>query len=216
MVDSANIIVSRLVTAVDLPNVKFGFPENYNSNWSVNTGQTGGDVGHVLKSAWVLARVYLRNPDARYRAAARKLIYEVLNNGGWDSVHGVPYTHYEWNTAQVTKQAESWQIEQAVTGGLSNWYIADNQADKDTYLKMADRALQFYDSYVIDHTYGGTYKLNNVTGEAIDGKSNYFNVEYHSTELFYFAYVYGNLLLHRTPIALYYKIAAAAAHRSCS
>ncbi len=141
MVDLANIVVNRLAPAVDLSNVKFGYPEQYKTNWSVDTSQTGGDVGHVLKSAWVLARVYLRNPDARYRAAARKFIYEVLNNGGWDQVHGVPYTHYDWSTGQFTKQTESWQIEQAVTSGLSNWYITDNQADRDTYLQMADRAL---------------------------------------------------------------------------
>jgi mannose/cellobiose epimerase-like protein (N-acyl-D-glucosamine 2-epimerase family) len=208
MVDLANIVVDRLATAMDSTSVKFGFPENYGSNWSVDTGQTGADVGHVLKSAWVLARVYLRNPDPRYRAAARKFIYEVLDNGGWDQTEGVPYTHYDWRTGQVTQQAESWQIEQAVTSGLSNYYIADDSGDKDAFLEMADRALQFYDAYVIDHERGGTYKLNDISGNPIDGKSNFYNVEYHSAELFYFTYVYGNLLLHRTPIALYYMIPA--------
>jgi mannose/cellobiose epimerase-like protein (N-acyl-D-glucosamine 2-epimerase family) len=213
MVDLANIVVDRLSTAMDLSNVKLGFPENYNTSWGVNTGSTGADIGHVLKSAWVLARVYFRHPDARYRAAARKFIYDVLNNGGWDDVHGMPYTHYEWNTGQVTKQAECWQIEQAVTSGLSNWYIADNQADKDAFMKMADRALQFFVTYVVDHTNGGTYKLNQVTGEPADGKSNFFNAEYHSTELFYFAYLYGNLLLYRTPVALYYRLAASSSQQ---
>jgi mannose/cellobiose epimerase-like protein (N-acyl-D-glucosamine 2-epimerase family) len=208
MVDLANVVVDRLATAMDASTVKFGFPENYGSNWSVDTGQTGADVGHVLKSAWVLARVYLRNPDPRYRAAARKFIYEVLDHGGWDQTQGVPYTHYDWRTGQITQQAESWQIEQAVTSGLSNYYIADDSGDKDTFLEMADRALQFYDAYVIDHERGGTYKLNDISGNPIDGKSNFYNVEYHSTELFYFTYVYGNLLLHRAPIALYYMIPA--------
>ena len=80
----ANTVTDRLAANLDLSIAKYGFPENYNANWSVNTSQTSVDTGHILKSAWVLARVYLRHPDARYRAAARKLIYEVLNNGGWD------------------------------------------------------------------------------------------------------------------------------------
>ncbi|MEI9936217.1 MAG: AGE family epimerase/isomerase [Pseudomonadota bacterium] len=214
IVDLANIVTDRLAANLDLSIAKYGFPENYKTNWSVDTSQTNIDTGHILKSAWVLARVYLRNPDARYRAAARKLIYEVLNNGGWDETAGVPYTTGNWSTGQVTKLAECWQIEQAITSGLSNWYIADNQADRDKFLKMADRSLQFFAKYVIDHTNGGTYKMNNINGTPTDGiKSNFYNVEYHSTEMFYFTYIYGNLMLHRTPIALYYKVAATSAQR---
>jgi mannose/cellobiose epimerase-like protein (N-acyl-D-glucosamine 2-epimerase family) len=209
MLDLANIVVDRLAANMDLSSVKFGYPENYSSSWEIDSSQTGGDVGHVLKSAWVLARVYLHHPDARYRTAARKLIYEVLNNGGYDATNGVPYTHYEWTSGQITKQAECWQIEQAITGGLANWYIADNQADRDTFLRMADRALQFFYAYVIDHTNGGTYKMNSVTGGVIDSsKSNFYNVEYHSTETFYFTYLYGSLMLQRQPVTLYYKIAS--------
>jgi hypothetical protein len=213
-VDLANIVTNRLAANLDLSMAKYGFPENYASNWSVDTSQTAVDTGHILKSAWVLARVYLRHPDARYRTAARKLIYEVLNNGGWDETAGVPYTGGNWSTGQITKLAECWQIEQAITGGLSNWYIADNQIDRDKFLKMADRSLQFFAKYVIDHGNGGTYKMNNINGTPTDSvKSNFFNVEYHSTETFYFTYLYGNLMLQRTPIALYYKLAATAAER---
>jgi len=214
-VDLANIVTNRLAANLDLSIAKFGFPENYSANWTVDTSQTSVDTGHILKSAWVLARVYLRHPDARYRAAARKLIYEVLNNGGWDEAAGVPYTTGNWSTGQVTKLAECWQIEQAITSGLSNWYIADNQADRDKFLKMADRSLQFFSKYVIDHTNGGTFKMNNLNGTPTDGvKSNFYNVEYHSTETFYFTYLYGNLMLHRRPVALYYKVAAATAGRT--
>jgi hypothetical protein len=172
-------------------------------------------VGHVLKSAWVLARSYLRHPDERYRTAARKFIYEVLNNGGWDEAHGVPYTRYDYKSGNITKQAECWQIQQAIVGGLSNWYIADNQTDRDTFLRMADRSLQFFYDYVIDHTNGGTYKMNSVTGGVLDSaKGNFFNVEYHSTETFYFVYLYASLMLNRSPVALYYKIPAATSQQT--
>jgi len=214
VVDLANIVVDRLAANMDLSSVKFGFPENYAANWSITTSSTTGDVGHVLKSAWVLARAYMHNPDARYRTAARKFIYGVLGHGGWDETNGIPYTTYNWNTGAVTKLAECWQIEQAIMSGLSNWYIADNQTDRDTYLRMADRALQFFVDHVIDHTYGGTYKMNTITGGVSDAsKGNFYNVEYHSTETFYFTYLYGNLMLHRAPVTLYYKIAASASQQ---
>jgi mannose/cellobiose epimerase-like protein (N-acyl-D-glucosamine 2-epimerase family) len=209
LLDLGDIVTNHFAQDMDLSSVKFGYPENYNTSWAVDTSQTGGDVGHVLKSAWVLARTYLRHPDARYRTAARKLIYGVLNKGGWDETHGIPYTHYDWASGQITKQAECWQIEQAIVGGLSNWYIADNQTDRDTFLKMADRSLQFFYTYVIDHTNGGTYKLNSITGGVLDTvKGNFYNVEYHSTETFYFTYLYGSLMLQRIPVALYYKVPA--------
>ena len=214
MVDLANIVATVLAANMDLATVKLGFPENYTTDWVVDTSRTTGDVGHVLKSAWVLARVYLRHPDARYRQAARKLIYNVLEKGGWDESSGVPYTGYDWSTGNTTKQAECWQIEQAITSGLSNWYIADNQTDRDMFLRMADRSLQFFYRYVVDHTNGGTYKMNSITGEPTDFiKGNFYNVEYHSTETFYFTYLYGSLMLRRVPVALYYKVAASTNQR---
>jgi mannose/cellobiose epimerase-like protein (N-acyl-D-glucosamine 2-epimerase family) len=207
MVDLANIVVDRLAANMDLSIVKFGYPENYDTSWNVDTSQTNNDVGHLLKCAWVLGRAYLRNPDQRYRTAARKFIYEVLDNGGYNDEHGVPYTTANWSTGTQTQKAECWQIEQAITGGLVNWYIADNDADADTYLKMADRGLQFFSAYVIDKQYGGTWKLNNLDGTPSGtSKSNLSNVEYHSTETFWFTYLYGNLMLHRKPVALYYLL----------
>ncbi len=212
MVDLANIVVQRLVANMDQSTVQFGYPEFYDTSWNVDSSITTGDVGHLLKSAWVLARVYMRHPDPRYREAARQLIQQVLDRGGWDETDGVPYTRYDWSTGEITKLAECWQIEQAITSGLSNWHIAEAPADRDRYLEMADRALQFFVKYVVDHANGGTYKMNSITGEPTPDtpKSNFYNVEYHSTETFYFTYLYGNLLLHHRPVALHYRVAASA------
>lgn len=209
LLDLADIVTDRLTANMDLNIANLGFPENYNTDWSVNKTQTGGWVGHVLKSAWVLARVYLRQPDVRYRTAARTLIYEVLNNGGWNDTYGVPYTNTNWATALVdTTQAECWEIEQAIVGGLANWYIADDPSDRNTFLRMADRSLSYMVTNVVDHVNGGTYKMNNIDGTPKSTqKGNEYNVEYHSAETFYFVYLYGNLMLHRRPVTLYYKVA---------
>jgi hypothetical protein len=208
MVQLADIIVDRLATSMDLGDVRFGFPEVFNNDWTLNRAQTGGYVGHVLKSAWVLARVYLLHPDARYRDAARKLIREVVNNGGWDEANGVPYTSTNWSTGWINQsQSEYWQIEQAVTAGLSNWYISANEAERDAYLRMADRSLQFFAEHVLDHVKGGSYLMNSPTGSVVNsGKGDAFKAEYHSAETFYFAYLYGNLMYRREPVTLYYRI----------
>lgn len=209
LLDLADIVTDRLAANMDLNIANLGFPENYKTDWSVDRQQTGGWVGHVLKSAWVLARVYLRHPDERYRTAARNLIYEVLNNGGWNDTYGVPYTNTNWASAWVdTTQAECWEIEQAIVGGLANWYIADDQSDKNTFLRMADRSLSYMVTNVVDHVNGGTYKMNNIDGSPkTTQKGNEYNVEYHSAETFYFVYLYGNLMLHRRPVTLYYRVA---------
>jgi hypothetical protein len=160
--------------------------------------------------------VYLLNPDNRYRTAARELIYEVVNQGGWNAKNGVPYTTTDWSTGSVEqRETEYWEIEQAVTSGLSNWYIADNAEDRALYLKMADQSLEFFANYVLDREDGGTYLRNSPDGAITNAaKGDAFKAEYHSAETFYFAYLYGNLMLHRKPVTLYYQIPVTSAART--
>jgi mannose/cellobiose epimerase-like protein (N-acyl-D-glucosamine 2-epimerase family) len=216
MIELADMTSDRLAASMSLPSVKFGFPEFFNNDWSISWSRTDGYVGHVLKSAWVLARVYLLNPDNRYRTAARELIHEVVNNGGWNAINGVPYTTTDWSTGSVNQsETEYWEIEQAVTGGLSNWYIADNVEDRALYLKMADQSLEFFANYVLDHADGGSYMRNSPGGAVSNAaKGDAFKAEYHSAETFYFAYLYGNLMLHRRPVTLYYQIPVTSSART--
>ena len=211
----ADLSLRWFVGSMSDPAVQFGFPDIFETDWSLST-DTEGSVGHLLKTAWVLARAYQLNPDNRYRDAARTLLLEVLDNGGWDNANGVPYTRLNWQTGEVeTTLAEYWQIEQAVTGGLTNWYIATNQSDKDRFLKMADTALEFFARFVIDQNGGGTYLMNTPSGDVFDaGKGNAFKAEFHSAELFYYAYLYGSLMLKREPVTLYYKVPAAAGQQT--
>lgn len=84
-----------------------------------------------------------------------------------------------------------------------NYYISGNE----TYLKAADQTLDFYMKYFIDHTYGEVYQTTNQTGTpTTTTKASYWKAGYHSIELGYYVYLYGNLYLHKKPVTLYYDI----------
>jgi len=210
MRDLADITVSRFVGAMNRSEVRFGFPDTYTASWQLIPEQTSGQVGHLLKAGWQLARAYLNTHDDSYRQAAGRLLDETLDNGGWDDTAGVPYTSFDWSTGEITTtEAEYWPIEQAVTAGLSNWYINDDEILRARYLTMADRSLQFFSNHVIDASSGGTFMLNAPSGNVLTSdKGNSYKAEFHSTELFYTVYLYGNLMLQRRPVTLYYSIDA--------
>ena len=216
MVQLADATADRLAPSMSLSYVKFGFPEFFNDDWSVSWSRTDGYVGHVLKSAWVLARAYMLEPNPRYREAAREFIYEVVDGGGWDRANGVPYTSTNWSSGWINRgESEYWQIEQAFTGGISNWYISENAADKELFLHMADSSLQFFADHVLDRSLGGSFMMNAPSGSVLNSaKGDAFKAEYHAIELFYFAYLYGNLMYRREPVALHYKVPALGTQRT--
>jgi hypothetical protein len=98
-----------------------------------------------------------------------------------------------------------WQMEQAVTAGL----LLHDLTGKPKYLKMADETLDFFMKYFVDHTYGEVYENRTKYGAQIwdTNKGNSGKAGYHSTELGYYVYLYGKLLLNRQPATLYYSFA---------
>jgi mannose/cellobiose epimerase-like protein (N-acyl-D-glucosamine 2-epimerase family) len=208
LIELADIATDRLAASISLPQTNVGFAEEYNTDWSLNTNSPGGEMGHLLKTAWVLARAYLQEPDSSYRDAAKELIDEVYYHGGWNAASGVPYTNFNYNSGYInTGEIEYWQVEQAYTGGIMNWYIAQSPEDRARFLAMADTSLQFFADYMVDPVNGGGYATCRPDGSVLDGsKGNPFKAEYHSVELFYYAYLYGNLLYQRRPVSLYYLI----------
>jgi mannose/cellobiose epimerase-like protein (N-acyl-D-glucosamine 2-epimerase family) len=159
----ADEAVAHVVQSMDDPRVKVGFAEGYDGNWNINPADTYNDIGHVLKTAWCLGRAYLVAPKPEYKQAARRLISEVLAHG-YDHVNGGPYRTYNWAEGGIWHDAyydghgkNQWMMEQAINAGLINYYIADQPADKDQYLKMADQTMDFYVKYMVDWAYGGVW-----------------------------------------------------------
>ena len=138
---------------------------------------------------------------------AEQLVESVLQKG-YDHQNGGPYKDYDRMTGQMLMwgQADTakawWQMEQAVTAGLVLDYLTEKPGAP--YLKMADETLNFFMTHFVDHTYGEVYENRTKYGAQIwdTNKGSSGKAAYHSTELGYYIYLYGNLLLKRETATL--------------
>ena len=191
-----------------MPQQAIGFVEQYYSDWSWNNDETMTIMGHVLKSGWCLGRINQLIPDTNYINAAHDLIRDVWDNG-YDHELGGPYKDFNRITGQMLMwgQADTakawWQMEQAVTAGLMMY----NLTGESQYLQMADETLSFFMTYFVDHEYGEVYSDRTRYGGQIWGleKGGSGKAGYHSIELGYYTYLYGNLFFKVNPVTLYYN-----------
>lgn len=198
-------IIDHLVDS--MPSQAIGFVEEYDSNWNWDSGETMTIMGHVLKSAWCLIRVYHIDPREEYLEAAELLATDVLMNG-YDQDFGGPYKDYNRNSGEMLMWGNPdtakawWQMEQAVTAGLELWSVTGNQ----NYLKMADETLDFFMRHFVDHTYGDVYENRTRYGAETWGlnKGGGGKAAYHSIETGYYSYLYGSLFVQDTSFSLYY------------
>ena len=216
LMDLADNIIDHLAGSMSIS--ALGWPEVYGSEWNVDSGVTTTDVGHVYKVAWVLQRIFLRHPErVELSEAAQEMMWDMWENGGYDHVNGGPFSQFQWNTGQISnRNKDHWMLEQGVTSGLINYYVADNQTDKDMYLQVADESMQFYMTYQVDHTYGDIFDKISDDGSSIVQvmKGGLFNGGYHAVELGYYTYLYSSLYYHDTPVSLYYKYPSASAEQN--
>jgi hypothetical protein len=181
--------------------------EEYDSDWNWDNNDTLTIMGHVLKSAWCLGRIYQIEPDTVFTWGAVKLINDVWQNG-YDHEYGGPYKDYNRVTGEMIMWGNPdtakawWQMEQAVTGGLQMYYITGDSL----YLRMADETLDFFMKYFVDHTYGEVYENRERSGPLTwgDHKGSGGKAGYHSIELGYYVYLYGKLFVKDEPATLHY------------
>ncbi len=204
----ADNILTHLVASMSAQAI--GFVEEYDSDWNWNNSETMTIMGHVLKAAWCLGRIYQLAPDTSYTRGARQLIEDVLVNG-YDHEFGGPYKDYNRVTGQmlmwgIPDTAKAWwQMEQALTAGLMMYDLTAEVQ----YLQMADETLDFFMKYFVDHTYGDVYADRTRYGAAIpqwgNNKGNSGKAAYHSIELGYYVYLYGKLFVKNEPATLHYR-----------
>lgn len=204
----ADILAHRLVPTIELESTIFGFVENFDAQWNIDPNDREGYVGHLLKASWSLARAYQVSGNPEYRTAAMKIIHEVWNNGGWDHVHGGPFQDFDWMTGYIKEGKQFWNVEQGFTSGITNYHIADNEADRDLNLQMADESLDFFMNFMRDPADGVAYTstLNDGTPDDTT-KGHLWKAGYHASEMGYLAYLYGSLYYKQQPVTLYYHFA---------
>ncbi len=206
-----NLVTNNVMDKIypTMENNAIGFAEEYYTNWGINSGETMSIMGHVLKTAWCLARVHQLDNNQQYIDAAEVLIDDVLSKG-YDFDYGGPYKDYDRVTGEMLMWGNPdtakawWQMEQAVVAGLQMYNITGDEK----YLQMADETTSFFMTHFVDHVYGEVYENRTKQGAETWGehKGNGFKAGYHSIELGYYIYLYGNLLLHKEPVSLYYNI----------
>ncbi len=222
LLDLGSNMLDRLVAS--MPAQAIGFAEKYDSNWVPLANERVTIMGHVLKTAWCLARLHeiLGNPE--YLDAAESVAQHVLDNG-YDHEFGGPYKDYDrvtgamqmWGIADTAKAW--WQMEQAVMAGLELY----RQTAEPQYLEMADESMAFFMRHFVDRTYAEVYSDRTRRGEEITPwctapggchKGDGNKAAYHSIELGYYAYLQATLFVHGDVARLHYRFDASEEARS--
>jgi len=191
--------------------------EKFYEDWSHDTThmwqQNRGVVGHNLKIAWNLMRMYGLKPKPEYETLARNIAERMPSIGG-DQQRGGWYDVME----RLVKPGEEkyrfafhdrkawWQQEQGILAFL---ILAGVLGDED-YWRLARESSAFYNAFFLDHDDGAVYF--NVLANGIPYlmgterfKGSHSMSGYHSFELAYLAQIYTNLLLTKQPLDLYFK-----------
>jgi mannose/cellobiose epimerase-like protein (N-acyl-D-glucosamine 2-epimerase family) len=181
---------------------------DHNYSWQQNRGV----VGHNLKIAWCLTRLYHLTGDKKFLDVAkecgdRMLVYgQDERRGGWyDVVERVPDPatgryEFAWHDRKAW-----WQQEQGI---LANYILfAETQDPK--FLDSARAGAGFYNLAFLDHDDGDVFfdvqadGTPFLLGDRAD-KGSHSKSGYHNMELTYFAHLYTNLLVHKRPVILHF------------
>jgi mannose/cellobiose epimerase-like protein (N-acyl-D-glucosamine 2-epimerase family) len=195
------------------PFVQEKFYEDWSHDQTHMWQQNRGVVGHNLKIAWNLMRMYGLKPKEKYKALAEK-IAEIMpsvgmdrQRAGWyDVMERVLRGKEEWHRFAFHDRKAWWQQEQGILAYLILHGILGNPE----YLKIARESQSFYNAFFLDHDDGSVYF--NVLANGLPYllgterfKGSHSQSFYHSSELCYLAQVYANLLITRQPMDFYFK-----------
>lgn len=191
--------------------------EKFHEDWSKDQswGWQGNRavVGHNLKIAWNLTRVFNLEQKDTYKALAEKIAELMPEHGmdkqrtGWYDVverlldDGQQFHRFAWHDRKAW-----WQQEQ----GILAYLILHGTFASSDYLKYARESSSFYNSWFLDHDSGGIYfntlanGLPYLLGTERE-KGSHSMSGYHSFELCYLASVYTNLLITKQGMDFYFK-----------
>jgi len=195
------------------PFVNEKFFEDWSHDQKWGWQQNRAVVGHNLKIAWNLMRIYSLSPDDRYSILAKKiakLMPEVgmdCQRAGWYDVvertmgDGEEMYRFAWHDRKAW-----WQQEQ----GILAYQILYGMLKDEEYLKYARESAAFYNTFFLDHDDGDIYF--NVLANGLPYllgtermKASHSKSAYHSIELAYLSAIYTNLMNTKQPLDLYFK-----------
>lgn len=190
--------------------------EKFFADWSHDRThmwqQNRGVIGHNLKIAWNISRMYGISPKTEYEVLARK-IAEVMpaiggdqQRGGWyDVMEREHAPDQKWHRFAFHDRKAWWQQEQ----GILAYLIMSGIFGENEYQRLARESAAFYNAFFLDHDDGAVYF--NVLSNGIPFlmgterfKGSHSMSGYHSFELCYLAQTYTNLLITGQPLDLYF------------
>ncbi len=195
------------------PFVQEKFLEDWTADQSWGWQQNRAVVGHNLKIAWNLTRMYSLKPKDTYSALAKR-IAEIMpgvgsdqQRGGWYDVvervlhPGERFHRFVWHDRKAW-----WQQEQ----GILAYLIMYGVFHEEDYKRYARESAAFYNAFFLDHDDGAVYFNVLANGmpyllgnERLKGSHSMSG--YHSTELCYLSAIYLNLLINGNPMDFYFK-----------
>ncbi|HEX3048952.1 MAG TPA: AGE family epimerase/isomerase [Bacillota bacterium] len=186
--------------------------ESYTRQWKPTRSYLGDreqiDVGHNLKTAWVLLRTYQLTGDPKYLSCARKIAARMLATA-WDAKYFGWYMSKNAKRAAKTDQerAKCWWTQTEGNFMLLNLY---NVTGDKQYLDYFTRNAYFWDHYMVDHRDKEVYGYTSQQGKPIKGlKGNLYKSAYHSMENALLNYLYLQLYVNRKPATLYFNLSVA-------
>ena len=195
------------------PFVQEKFLEDWSPDYTHMWQQNRGVVGHNLKIAWNLMRMFGLQPKPEYEQVARRIAKEMppvgsdLQRGGWyDVMERLRPSPEQLHRFAFHDRKAWWQQEQ----GILAYLILHGLLGDEEYLRIARESSSFYNAFFLDHDDGAVYF--NVLGNGIPYlmgterlKGSHSMSGYHSFELAYLAQTYTNLLITGQPLDLYFK-----------
>ncbi|NJD19097.1 MAG: N-acyl-D-glucosamine 2-epimerase [Gemmatimonadetes bacterium] len=195
------------------PFVQEKFLEDWSPDYTHMWQQNRGVVGHNLKIAWNLMRMYGIRPKKEYEELARRIGREMPSvggdpqRGGWyDVMERLRPSPEQRHRFAFHDRKAWWQQEQ----GILAYLILHGILRDEEYLKVARESSAFYNAFFLDHDDGAVYF--NVLANGIPYlmgterlKGSHSMSGYHSFELAYLAQTYTNLLITGQPLELYFK-----------
>ncbi|MDR3376391.1 MAG: AGE family epimerase/isomerase [Ancalomicrobiaceae bacterium] len=189
------------------------FTRDWQPDLTYTWQQNRAVIGHNLKIAWILTRLYHLTGDEKYLKTARRCADlmipngEDLRRGGWyDVVERIPDARtgrYEltWHDRKAW-----WQQEQ----GILAYYVLYGTTREASYLEAARAGSAFYNISFPDLDDGDVYfdvqadGTPYLLGDRAD-KGSHSKSGYHDMELAYFAHLYTNLLVQQRQVGLHFR-----------
>ena len=194
------------------PFVQEKFHDDWSKDQSWGWQQNRAVVGHNLKIAWNLTRMFGLAPKKTYRDLAEKIGRLIPDSGadrqrgGWyDVVERTRLPDHKFHRFAWHDRKAWWQQEQ----GILAYYIMAGVYGDAEFVKSAREGTAFYNAWFLDVEEGGVYfnVLANGLPYALGTERNKgsHSTGYHSAELCYLAAAYINLLVKKEPMDFYFK-----------